>query len=161
MSERRRAMILVGALHATRAFISAPSLARITYRRPLSMTPRMSGALPTASDPPSDLLGRGKEVFSLAPMMDFTDRHMRFFLRLLTKRTVLWTEMVASNTLVHNEDNLDRFLAYNDDVEHPVVLQVCLFRTCNPVQEEDQQPSVCIFASERIKYGNKGHENRA
>lgn len=57
-------------------------------------------------------------------MMEYTDRHMRFMLRMLTKRTVLWTEMVPSTTLKHNPDGLDRFLAYNDEVEHPVVLQV-------------------------------------
>lgn len=58
-------------------------------------------------------------------MMEYTDRHMRFLLRLLTSRTVLWTEMVPSLTVVHNPDGLDRFLAYNEEVEHPVVLQVC------------------------------------
>lgn len=57
-------------------------------------------------------------------MMEYTDRHMRFMLRLLTTRTVLWTEMVPSTTITYNADDLGRFLAYNDDVEHPVVLQV-------------------------------------
>lgn len=70
------------------------------------------------------------QVFSLAPMMEYTDRHMRFMLRLLTKRTVLWTEMVPSNTIWHNADDLGRFLAYNDDVEHPVVLQVRCWLCC-------------------------------
>lgn len=64
------------------------------------------------------------QIFSLAPMMEYTDRHMRFMLRLLTTRTVLWTEMVPSTTIAYNADDLGRFLAYNDDVEHPVVLQV-------------------------------------
>lgn len=64
------------------------------------------------------------QVFSLAPMMEYTDRHMRFLLRLLTTRTVLWTEMVPASTIMHNSDGLKRFLAYNDEVEHPVVLQV-------------------------------------
>lgn len=57
-------------------------------------------------------------------MMEYTDRHMRFLLRLLTRRTVLWTEMVPSTTLAYNAEDLGRFLSYNDDVEHPVVLQV-------------------------------------
>ena len=63
-------------------------------------------------------------------MMEYTDRHMRFLLRLLSTRTVLWTEMVPALTIKHNHDELGRFLDYNDDVEHPVVLQVpfvCLF----------------------------------
>lgn len=58
-------------------------------------------------------------------MMEYTDRHMRFLLRLLTTRTVLWTEMVPAPTIKHNQDDLGRFLDYNEDVEHPVVLQVC------------------------------------
>lgn len=65
-----------------------------------------------------------RQIFSLAPMMEYTDRHMRFLLRLLTTRTVLWTEMVPSTTIAHNADSLARFLDYNDEVEHPVVLQV-------------------------------------
>lgn len=64
------------------------------------------------------------QIFSLAPMMEYTDRHMRYLLRLLTKRTVLWTEMVPSTTISYNSDDLNRWLAYSDDVEHPVVLQV-------------------------------------
>lgn len=64
------------------------------------------------------------QVFSLAPMMEYTDRHMRYLLRLLTTRTVLWTEMVPASTIIHNPDDLGRFLDYNEEVEHPVVLQV-------------------------------------
>lgn len=45
-------------------------------------------------------------------MMDYTDRHLRFLLRLLSKRATLYTEMVTANTLVHN-DELDRWLAFN------------------------------------------------
>lgn len=99
----------------------------------------MSHTIPVLCRPrPSNLLGRIEthtlsaldcagevQVFSLAPMMEYTDRHMRFLLRLLTKRTVLWTEMVPSPTITHNSDDLARFLDYNEGVEHPVVLQVC------------------------------------
>ncbi|CBJ49172.1 FAD binding / catalytic/ tRNA dihydrouridine synthase [Ectocarpus siliculosus] len=77
-----------------------------------------------APDSPPSALGRGREVFSLAPMMEYTDRHMRYLLRLLTTRTVLWTEMVPSSTIIHNPDDLGRFLDYNEEVEHPVVLQI-------------------------------------
>jgi len=62
------------------------------------------------------------DTFSVAPMMDYTDRHLRFLLRLLSKRATLYTEMVVSNTLVHN-DELDRWLAFNPE-EHPLVLQL-------------------------------------
>lgn len=57
-------------------------------------------------------------------MMEYTDRHMRYLLRLMTTRTVLWTEMVPAPTINHNQDDLGRFLDYNEEVEHPVVLQV-------------------------------------
>ncbi|CAN0135934.1 unnamed protein product [Laminaria digitata] len=64
-------------------------------------------------------------------MMEYTDRHMRFLLRLLTKRTILWTEMVPSPTITHNSDDLARFLDYNEGVEHPVVLQIGGSETTN------------------------------
>ncbi|MEZ5946696.1 MAG: tRNA dihydrouridine(20/20a) synthase DusA [Hyphomonas sp.] len=59
--------------------------------------------------------------FSTAPMMDWTDRHCRAFHRCLTKRALLWTEMVTADAVVHGDRQ--RLLAYND-VEHPVVLQL-------------------------------------
>ncbi|MEZ5998803.1 MAG: tRNA dihydrouridine(20/20a) synthase DusA [Hyphomonas sp.] len=59
--------------------------------------------------------------FSVAPMMDWTDRHCRAFHRCLTKRALLWTEMVTADAVVHGDRQ--RLLAYND-VEHPVVLQL-------------------------------------
>eukprot|EP00639_Heterosigma_akashiwo_P021663 CAMPEP_0206410366 /NCGR_PEP_ID=MMETSP0294-20121207/32547_1 /ASSEMBLY_ACC=CAM_ASM_000327 /TAXON_ID=39354 /ORGANISM="Heterosigma akashiwo, Strain CCMP2393" /LENGTH=341 /DNA_ID=CAMNT_0053870693 /DNA_START=179 /DNA_END=1204 /DNA_ORIENTATION=- len=66
-----------------------------------------------------------KELFSLAPMMDYTDRHMRFLMRLLSKDMVLYTEMIASGTIVNNPENeLGRWLDYSESCEHPVVLQL-------------------------------------
>jgi len=62
------------------------------------------------------------ERFSVAPMMDYTDRHFRFLLRFLTKRAWLYTEMVTSEALIHG--NVSRHLRYNDDCEHPVALQL-------------------------------------
>ena len=55
-------------------------------------------------------------------MMDYTDRHLRYMTRLMSKKAMLYTEMVTSATLVHN-DNVERWLRYND-VEHPTVLQL-------------------------------------
>ncbi|MFN7815166.1 MAG: tRNA-dihydrouridine synthase, partial [Burkholderiales bacterium] len=40
---------------------------------------------------------------SVAPMMDWTDRHCRYFHRLLTKRTRLYTEMVTTGALIHGD----------------------------------------------------------
>ena len=58
---------------------------------------------------------------SVAPMMDWTDRYDRYFLRLITRRTLLYTEMVPSGAILHGER--ERFLAF-DPSEHPVALQV-------------------------------------
>ena len=58
---------------------------------------------------------------SVAPMMDWTDRHCRFFHRLLTKRTRLYTEMVTTGALLHG--NVPRHLDFNAE-EHPLALQL-------------------------------------
>ena len=42
----------------------------------------------------------------VAPMMKWTNRHFRYLIRLMSKHTILWTEMVVGDTLVHNLDNL-------------------------------------------------------
>lgn len=59
--------------------------------------------------------------FSVAPMMDWTDRHCRYFHRLISRNTLLYTEMVTTGALLHGDT--DRFLAYND-AEHPIALQL-------------------------------------
>lgn len=59
--------------------------------------------------------------FCIAPMMDVTDRHMRFLLRLISRRAMLYTEMVTSGALLHGEKS--RFLAHHP-AEHPVALQL-------------------------------------
>ena len=57
----------------------------------------------------------------VAPMMDCTDRHDRYLLRLISRRVLLYTEMITANALVHGDPA--RLLAY-DAFEHPVALQV-------------------------------------
>ncbi|WP_203225916.1 tRNA-dihydrouridine synthase, partial [Pseudomonas aeruginosa] len=59
--------------------------------------------------------------FSVAPMMDWTDRHCRFFLRQLSRHTLLYTEMVTTGALLHGDRQ--RFLRY-DECEHPLALQL-------------------------------------
>ena len=59
--------------------------------------------------------------FSVAPMMDWTDRHCRAFHRCLTKRALLWTEMVTADAVIHGDR--ERLIGFGD-VEHPVVLQL-------------------------------------
>ena len=59
--------------------------------------------------------------FSVAPMMDWTDRHCRSFHRVLTKRALLWTEMVTADAVLHGDRT--RLLGYSPE-EHPLVLQL-------------------------------------
>jgi tRNA-dihydrouridine synthase A len=59
--------------------------------------------------------------FSVAPMMDWTDRHCRYLHRLLTKRALLFTEMVTSAAIVHGDR--ERLLGFRA-VEHPVAVQL-------------------------------------
>lgn len=60
-------------------------------------------------------------TFSVAPMMDWTDRHCRAFHRVLSKRALLWTEMVTADAVIHGDRN--RLIGFSED-EHPVVLQL-------------------------------------
>ena len=59
--------------------------------------------------------------FCVAPMLDWTDRHCRYFMRLMTKRARLYTEMVTAPAILFgNRDLLLRF----DETEHPVACQL-------------------------------------
>jgi tRNA-dihydrouridine synthase A len=59
--------------------------------------------------------------FSVAPMMDWTDRHCRVFHRLMTRRALLYTEMLTTGAIIHGDRQ--RLLGF-DDSEHPVALQL-------------------------------------
>ncbi len=72
---------------------------------------------PRSADAPREPSRR----FSVAPMMDWTDRHCRFFLRLLSKNALLYTEMVTAGALLHGDS--ERFLRH-DQSEHPLALQL-------------------------------------
>lgn len=60
-------------------------------------------------------------MFAVAPMLDWTDRHCRYFLRLLSSRATLYSEMVTTGALIHGDR--ERFLEFND-CENPLVLQL-------------------------------------
>jgi tRNA-dihydrouridine synthase A len=60
-------------------------------------------------------------TLSVAPMMDWTDRHCRYFHRLLAPSAMLYTEMVTTGAIIHGD--ADRFLAFNPE-EAPVALQL-------------------------------------
>ena len=59
--------------------------------------------------------------FSVAPMLEWTDRHCRFFHRLLTRRALLYTEMLTTGAVLHGDRA--RLLRY-DAAEHPLALQL-------------------------------------
>lgn len=59
--------------------------------------------------------------FCVAPMMTHTDRHFRYFLRLISPHVMLYTEMVTTATLIHGETK--KYLAF-DSSEHPLAIQL-------------------------------------
>ncbi|WP_080686213.1 tRNA dihydrouridine(20/20a) synthase DusA [Pseudomonas corrugata] len=59
--------------------------------------------------------------FSVAPMMDWTDAHCRYFLRILSKNALLYTEMVTTGALLNGDH--ERFLRHHE-TEHPLALQL-------------------------------------
>src|SRR5262249_22037480 len=59
--------------------------------------------------------------FCIAPMMEWTDRHCRFFHRLLTRRARLYTEMLTTGAVIHGDRA--RLLAF-DPAEHPLAVQL-------------------------------------
>ncbi len=58
--------------------------------------------------------------FSIAPMLDWTDRHCRYFLRKLTAQSLLYTEMVTTGAIIHGKGD---YLAFSPE-EQPVALQL-------------------------------------
>ena len=59
-------------------------------------------------------------TFSIAPMLDWTDRHYRYFARLMSKQALLYTEMVTTGAILHGKGD---YLAFNDE-ENPLALQL-------------------------------------
>lgn len=60
-------------------------------------------------------------ILSIAPMMDYTDRHCRYFLRLISQHILLYTEMITTGAILHGDKNY--LLAYHP-AEHPVAIQL-------------------------------------
>jgi tRNA-dihydrouridine synthase A len=63
----------------------------------------------------------GARRFSVAPMLDRTDRHFRAFARFLTRRALLYTEMITTSALLHGD--AERLMAF-DPIEKPLALQL-------------------------------------
>ena len=98
---------------------------------------------------------------SVAPMMDWSDRNCRFFHRLLSQHTLLYTEMVTTGALMHSD--VARHLRFNAE-EHPVALQLGgsepadLARCATMAQEwgYDEINLNCGCPSERVQRGAFG-----
>jgi tRNA-dihydrouridine synthase A len=89
--------------------------------------PRNSAETPESEKPTKAGISEGfsreklDRRVSVAPMMDWTDRHCRYFLRSLSPDVLLYTEMITAAAILRG--NRERLLAY-DAAEHPVALQV-------------------------------------
>lgn len=70
--------------------------------------------------PHSILLDQAR-MFSVAPMIDWTDKHCRYFHRLLTSQALLYTEMITTGAVEHGDR--ERIMGYNAE-EHPVAIQL-------------------------------------
>lgn len=60
-------------------------------------------------------------IIAVAPMLDWTDRHYRYFMRKITKHSELYTEMIVADAILHG--NLERLLGFNK-AELPLILQL-------------------------------------
>lgn len=99
--------------------------------------------------------------FSVAPMMDWTNRHCRFFHRLLSCNALLYSEMVTTGALLHGD--IERHLAYSQ-CEHPLALQLGgsdpgALAHCAVLAEEwgyDEVNLNCGCPSDRVQSGRFG-----
>ncbi|WP_229817402.1 tRNA dihydrouridine(20/20a) synthase DusA [Thalassotalea profundi] len=99
-------------------------------------------------------------ALSVAPMLDWTDRHARYFYRVLSKRTVLYTEMVTTGAILFGKGD---YLSFNEE-EHPVVLQlggsdVNAMVECAKIAEQQGYDEININVgcpSDRVQNGRFG-----
>jgi tRNA-dihydrouridine synthase A len=120
----------------------------------------MSAVLPFSGAPASSAVVNPWRL-SVAPMMDWTDRHCRYFHRLLSQHTLLYTEMVTTGALIHGD--VPRHLRFNAE-EHPVALQLggsepADLAQCAKLGQEwgyDEIKINCGCPSERVQRGAFG-----
>ncbi len=99
--------------------------------------------------------------FTVAPMMDWSDRHCRYLWRLISKNTLLYTEMVTTGAVIHGDR--ERFLGFNAE-EHPVALQLGgsdpkALAQCAKLAEDwgyDEVNLNCGCPSDRVQQGMIG-----
>src|SRR5436853_1764937 len=85
------------------------------------MTNRSYGLLDRPSIENINQLNNLSHRLCVAPMMDWTDRHCRYFLRQVSSRARLYTEMITTGALIHGD--VERHLAFSKE-EHPIALQL-------------------------------------
>lgn len=108
-------------------------------------------------DPPSQRL----HPLSVAPMMDRTDRHFRYFMRQITQKTLLYTEMITAQAILHGDRN--KLLGF-DPLEKPLSLQIGgddpqLLAKCAQIAEDMGYDEVNLNVgcpSNRVQSGNFG-----
>ncbi len=94
-------------------------------------------------------------------MLDWTDRHCRYFLRLLSRETLLYTEMVTTGALIHGDRQ--RYLQF-DKSEHPVAIQLggsnpADLANCSIMSEDEGYDEINLNVgcpSDRVKSGSFG-----
>lgn len=102
-----------------------------------------------------------KTIISVAPMIDWTDRHCRYFHRLISPNAVLFTEMISEQAIIHGDKN--RLLGFSPQ-EHKLVLQLggstpSLLKKCAKIAEDfgyDEININCGCPSERVQSGSFG-----
>ncbi len=87
------------------------------------------------------MTSKASHAICVAPMMDWSDRHFRFFMRQINSRAFLYTEMITTGALMHGD--AERHLAF-DPAEHPVGVQL---GGCDP-----EELTICAKKAEAYGY---------
>ena len=98
--------------------------------------------------------------FSVAPMLNWTDRHCRYFHRLLSRKALLYTEMVTTGAIIYGKGD---YLAYSEE-EHPLALQLggnepTALANCAKIAQQSDYDEVNLnigCPSDRVQNGRFG-----
>lgn len=103
---------------------------------------------------------------SIAPMMNLTDRHFRYFFRIISKYPILYTEMIPETTIYCNRNNIEKLkqILGFASIEHPIVCQLGSsdpqkIQEIIPIIEEYNYDGInlnCGCPSEKVRSGNFG-----
>ena len=127
-----------------------------------TLPPAMVTTLTTLTTAPAAGPRRGEvRALSVAPMMARTDRHLRYFLRQLSRRTLLYSEMITAAAIVHGDRD---HLLGKDEGDNPVVLQLggddpTLLAEATRIAADygyDEVNLNCGCPSERVQSGSFG-----